>query len=101
MTNMKARELIRRRADIAENAFADIVVWRVSQPVPGSHHLFKYRLALVVDGECVLRFDNETGKGNHRHRGQHEESYPFSSPRQLLTDFFDEIERWKHEHGNS
>ena len=101
MTNMKARELIRRRTDVAENAFADIVVWRVSQPVPGSRHLFKYRLALVVDGECVLRFDNETGKGDHRHRGQHEEPYTFSSPRQLLTDFFDEIERWKHEHGNS
>ena len=29
--------------------------------------LIKYRLALVVDGLCVLRYDNETGKGDHRH----------------------------------
>jgi hypothetical protein len=50
--SMKAQELIHRRVDVAENAFADVVVWQVSQPVPGSVHGFKYRLAFVVDGVC-------------------------------------------------
>lgn len=71
------------------------------RPVPGSLHSFKYRLAFVVDGECVLRYDNEAGKGDHRHVGGCEESYTFSSPRQLMADFFDEIMRWMNEHGHS
>lgn len=101
MASMKAQELIRRRTAVTETAFADIVVWQVPQPVPGSRHLFKYRLAFVVDGECVLRYDNETGKGDHRHVGHREEPYAFSSPRQLMVDFFDEITRWMHEHGDA
>ena len=87
MVTMKAQELIRRRVDIAENAFADIVVWHVPKPVSGSQHVFKYRLAFVVDGVCVLRYDNETGKGDHRHAGDDEEAYAFSSPRQLHGRF--------------
>lgn len=80
MSNMKAQELIRRRVDVAENAFAEVVVWQVSQLVPGSVHGFKYRLAFVVDGVCVLRYDNESGKGDHRHVGDAESPYVFSTP---------------------
>jgi tRNA (Thr-GGU) A37 N-methylase len=46
---------------------------RISDPpqaVPPSTHAFKYRLAYVVGGECVLRYDNERGKGDHRHAGR-------------------------------
>ena len=38
------------------------VVWRVPAPFRGSDHHFKYRLALVAEGVCVLRFDNEAGR---------------------------------------
>jgi hypothetical protein len=34
-----------------------------------AHELW-YRLALVVGGKCVLRYDNEAGKGDHRHVGR-------------------------------
>jgi Family of unknown function (DUF6516) len=45
------------------------VVWRVPEPVRGSRHGFKYRLALVSEETCVLRYDNEAGKGEHKHVG--------------------------------
>jgi hypothetical protein len=98
---MKAKELVRRRVNIAENAFAEILIWQVPEPVPGSWHLFKYSLAFVARGRCVLRYDNEAGKGDHRHIGTLEEAYPFSSPRQLMADFFDDITRWRNENGDS
>ena len=98
---MKAKELFKRRVGVAENAFAEIVIWQVPQPVSGSWHLFKYRLAFVVRGQCVLRYDNEAGKGDHRHAGTFEEAYPFSNPRQLMADFFDDITRWRNENGDS
>ena len=101
MSNMKAIPLIRRRVVLAPDAFAEIAVWRVPEPVPPSGHPFKYRLAYVVGGECVLRYDNERGKGDHRHYGDEESDYVFSDPDQLTRDFGADIARWNQEHGRS
>ncbi len=100
-SNMKATLLLRQRIIVAEDAFAEVVIWRVPQPIVPSEHAFKYRLAYVVGGECVLRYDNERGKGDHRHLGAAEERYAFSSPEQLMADFEAEIARWNHEHGGT
>ena len=98
---MKAVPLIRRRIVLATDAFAEVVVWRVHEPVTPSSHLFKYRLAYVVGGACVLRYDNERGKGDHRHIGGREFDYAFSTPQQLMLDFNADITRWNHEHSHS
>ncbi|MBU1666527.1 MAG: hypothetical protein KKG92_14180 [Gammaproteobacteria bacterium] len=76
------------------------VVWTVPRPVDGCAHFFKYRLAFVVDDVCVIRYDNERGKGDHRHIGNREMAYLFSSPRQLIADFFEDIARWLDENRN-
>ena len=65
---MKAVELVRTRVVDSETSFAEMVLWRLPVPVDGSTHSFKYRLAYVVNGVCVLRYDNEIGKGYHRRR---------------------------------
>ena len=98
MSNMKATQLVRQRVEVRENAFAELVIWQLQTPLAGSSHSFKYRLAFVVDGRCVLRYDNEAGKGDHRHVGRAESGYGFSTPRQLMADFFDDIRRFDHEH---
>ena len=98
---MKAVALIRRRVVLAADAFAEIAVWQLPRPLPSSAHRFKYRLAYVVAGRCVLRYDNEVGKGDHRHLGTVEVPYAFSTPDQLMTDFNADIARWNHEHGRS
>ena len=59
--------------------------------MPPSVHLFKYSLAYVVDETCVLRYDNEAGKGDHRHYGAKEESYAFLSPEKLIADFLADV----------
>lgn len=97
MTNMKATELLRTRVVYTETAFAELVLWRVPKPVPGSSHAFKYRLAYVVGSICVVRYDNETGKGDHRHFGARESSYVFTTPDALLADFQRDIARWNRE----
>jgi len=65
MSNMKARSLIRQRLVYAENKFAELVLWELPKPSDASPHFFKYRLAYVVNQVCVLRYDNEAGKGDH------------------------------------
>ena len=96
---MKAVELFRRRIVYSEHSFAELVLGRVPKPIAGSNHAFKYRLAYVVEGECVLRFDNETGKGDHRHFGSKEGRYTFSTPEKLIDDFQRDIARWNNENG--
>jgi uncharacterized protein DUF6516 len=92
MSNMQAELLLDERHVLSEAAFVELVVWRVPVPVRGSHHEFRYRLALVVDGDCVLRYDNEAGKGDHRHVRNKEHEYRFKSAEQLLADFWSDVE---------
>jgi hypothetical protein len=94
-TNAMPRLLLRQRVIVSETAFAEMVVWKLPRRLRGSAHKYKYRLALVVDNTCVMRFDNEAGKGDHKHVGETEVPYVFVSLVQLLADFRREIDRWR------
>lgn len=92
---MAAELLLDERRVLAESAFAELVVWKVASPLSGSTHGFKYRLALIVEGVCVLRYDNEAGKGDHKHFGGKQLRYLFTTPEQLLADFWSDVDRWR------
>jgi hypothetical protein len=59
---MKAELLVGDRYDLASGLFVEMVVWALPQPARGSRHRFKYRLALVADDVCILRYDNEPAR---------------------------------------
>ncbi|NTJ41565.1 hypothetical protein G6L28_03000 [Agrobacterium larrymoorei] len=90
---MKAVLIEKTRKVISEAAFFEVVLWHLPEPVPGSGHPFKYRLALVINGECVLRYDNERGKGDHRHIDGQEESIVFLGLEELFEAFEADMER--------
>jgi hypothetical protein len=92
---MKARLLLNQRHQLRADAFVELRIWRAPQSVRGSVHRFKYALAYVVRGECVLRYDNEAGKGDHRHVGEVETAYRFTAPDQLLADFWRDVDQWR------
>ncbi|MEK6803641.1 MAG: DUF6516 family protein [Nitrospirota bacterium] len=94
---MRAIELLRTRIAFSERAFAELVLWKVLRPVAGSAHGFKYRLAYVVREVCVVRYDNEAGKGDHRHFNGKESPYTFQTPEELIADFQRDIVRWNYE----
>lgn len=85
--------LIRERIVYPDGALAEMIVWRVPSPGPPGTHDFKYRLAYVVGGERVLGYDNERGKGDHRHYKGLETRYELASIDQLLADFVAEVEK--------
>ncbi len=92
---MKAELLLHERHQVSEESFAELRIWRVPSPVRGSGHTYKYSLAYIVTGKCVLRYDNEAGKGDHRHFGTDEHPYAFTDPVQLLSDFWADVNRWR------
>ena len=94
---MKAVALLRTRIAFSEIAFAELSIWKAPKPAAGSAHSFKYRLAYVVNDVCVVRYDNETGKGDHRHFGAEEIAYSFQTPEKLVADFERDMRRWNRE----
>lgn len=88
--------MLNERQIISNNVFVELVVWRLFSSLPGSIHSFKYRLALVVNGVCVLRYDNEAGKGDHKHVGLDETPYKFTTPNALLNDFWNDVDKWRY-----
>ncbi|MDO9385788.1 MAG: DUF6516 family protein [Thiobacillus sp.] len=56
-------------------------------------HTFKYRLVYALDGKRLVGFDNECGKGDHKHLDGKESAYRFVSVDRLLDDFIAEVER--------
>jgi hypothetical protein len=101
ISNMRAILLVRTRIVYSDRSFAELVLWRLQESVPGSVHTFKYRLAYIVDAECIVRYDNEAGKGDHRHFGGKETSYRFRTPEILIADFQKDIARWNDEDSGS
>lgn len=92
----KARLLLHERVVVNETAFAEIKIWEVPRPVRGSVHTSKYSLALIADRVCVLRYDNEAGKGDHRHGAdEREHPYSFRSAETLIEDFWKDVDAWK------
>ena len=84
---MKAALIIRDRLLFADGYILEIVVWSLPVPVPGSAHRLKYRLFYGPPGRRIIGYDNERGKGDHRHRHGREEPYRFVSLERLLEDF--------------
>ena len=89
---MKAALLIRETVVYPDSCLAEMVIWRVPSPVPPSRHMFKYSFVYVVCGKRVLGYDNERGKGDHRHEGETEAPFRFVSIEALLERFVNEVE---------
>lgn len=95
MQYMKARLLARAKEVRDDDSIIDIVVWELSEPLlPCAHH-FKYRLFFGRSGECFVRYDNERGKGDHRHVGELQSNYEFVSLDALLADFERDVTNWR------
>jgi hypothetical protein len=64
-----------------------------SRPRLGLSAQHKYRLAFVVNGVCRVRYDNERGKGDHRHLDGKESAYAFRGLERLLADFWRDVNK--------
>jgi len=94
MQYMPAVSLARAKEVRDDGSIVEIVVWELPEPLPPCTHRFKYRLYYGAGGQCYVRYDNERGKGDHRHFGDDEHDYVFSTVEQLLEDFRSDVERW-------
>lgn len=90
---MKATPLYRFEQDFDDGASVRMVIWQVPSPVPPSEHPYKYRLVYLEGGRRVMGFDNERGKGDHRHDGDIETAYVFVDVPTLIRDFIGAVKQ--------
>jgi len=88
----QARLLLRTRTSV-HGGVVEMTVWSVPLPVPPSEHAFKYRLAFVRGGQRLVGYDNERGKGDHKHIGGREYKYRFTDIDTLVGDFLRDVEK--------
>ena len=91
-----AADLLARLKEVRDDgSIIEIVIWELADPLPPSVHRYKYRLYFGAGDVSRVRYDNERGKGDHRHVGDQEFAYAFRSVEQLLLDFQSDVERWE------
>ena len=93
----KATLIFRDRYTFEDGDLVEMKIWRVPEPVPPGSHFLKYSLFYGRKGERIIGYDNERGKGDHRHVGNKEQDYRFRSVEQLIADFLTDVE--KHRNG--
>jgi hypothetical protein len=73
-----------------------MVIWKLPKATKDRLHGLKYRL-FYGHGLRIVGYDNERGKGDHKHINEVEVAYKFVSVEKLVADYLADIERFKHE----
>ena len=80
---------------LTTGANVEVRISRVAKRMPRSAHDVNYALGYVVSGACVLRYDNEAGKGDHRHIDATKTAYALTAPDALVADFWKDMDNWR------
>ena len=95
MQYMRAVRLAHAKEFRDDGSIIEIVIWELPEALVPSTHRYKYRLFYGAAGSSRIRYDNERSKGDHRHIGEREEDYVFTTLEQLLEDFRLDVEGWR------
>ena len=95
---MRAKLIFREKFIYADGAVREMVLWQLPRKTSEEQYGLKYRLYYgLADGTCIVRYDNEIGKGHHRHLGGTEEPYLFNDVDTLVANFLEDIEKVRRE----
>lgn len=88
---MKARLIRNLKKVYPGGVVVEMVLWLLPKPTTDQPHGLKYRFYCGKHGRCIVRYDNESGKGDHIHYGDKEHPYGFVSAEQLMADFLADV----------
>ena len=94
---MKARLAFHDKQVLPDGSIVEMKIWEVPESVPGSKHCLKYSLSYGRPGQRLVGYDNERGRGDHRHFEGQEQPYSFSTPERLIDDFLADVRRLRGE----
>ena len=96
---IKAVLIHQSKINYPDGAIREMVVWQLPRPTTHRPYGVKYRFYYgLSDGTCLVRYDNEISKGDHRHKMDQEEPYNFISLDQLFEDFLADVAEVRERH---
>lgn len=87
----KATLLFEDKMQYPDGAIVEMRVWQLPQTDAERPHGLKYSLYYGRAGVRIIGYDNERGKGDHRHYGKREVIYTFTTTEQLVADFIADV----------
>jgi hypothetical protein len=94
---MSAIPLVFLKRRNADGTIVEIRIWQLPEATAERPHGLKYSLFYGRAGKRIVGYDNETGKGDHRHYGLREEPYGFVCMERLMQDFFADVAKERGE----
>jgi hypothetical protein len=79
---MKARLAFYDKQVLPDGSIVEMKIWEVPKSVPGQR---------------LVGYDNERGRGDHRHIEDKQQPYTFGTPEQLIEDFLADVHRLRGE----
>jgi hypothetical protein len=94
---MKAVRIFHDKTLLPDGSIVEMVIWQLPQSSNERPHGLKYRMFFGNAGKRLVGYDNERGKGDHKHILDTEKRYKFTSVEKLVTDFLSDVERVRNE----
>ena len=88
-----AHLVLNEKTVFEDGSILQVRIWSVPKSVPSARHRCKYNLFYGRPGERLVGFDNERGKGDHKHVLGAETNYRCVSISQSLAECRTEVER--------
>jgi len=82
-----------RRLHRPDGTIVQIRIWKLPAESDERPHGLKYSLFYGRTGERIVGYDNERGKGDHRHYRDREERYAFTTMEKLIADFWADVRK--------
>ena len=87
LDHSNANIVVEEKRLLSEGSTIEMAVWELPHVTSERPHGYKYRLNYsLADGTTLVRYDNKTGKGDHKHILGVESPYTFETVPQLMID---------------
>ncbi len=89
--HMKVKRIYYDKAVSPYGSVFEMAIWQLPQPTAELPHGLKYRLFYGRDGQQVVGYDNQRGKGSNKHLHGLQTHYRFVSIEKLMADFLADV----------
>ncbi len=89
----KAIKLLDQKRLLRDGSMIQMRIWQLPDRTKERPHGLKYSLYYGVSSTRIVGYDNERGKGDHKHIQGNEYPYVFTTPVQLLKDFYTDVRK--------
>ena len=95
---MKAIRIFYDKTVFPDGSIVEMTIWQLPRPTQERPHGLKYSLFYGGHGGRIVGYDNESGKGEHKHIREVETRYPWIDVETMVADFLADVERIRNEH---